>query len=339
MDISYTSEFDAARYGRVIGRMLGLVGYGNSPWTWGVVIAGVSQAFVRWLGGDGSGASYVGSAFLVAFPLAMGLILRLQVGRYVQAVKRMMSGGAVSECRLTDAGYEVTCEDMMQKLPWKNLAVHYHFFDDDTVVLVHSNNMPSLALYGLSRHGIARRDLEDVFRQAGLKDVFESRKLRIRRALLRIVGIVFVALAALSVAGSVASCQRSVRCFDTHVRLFDLIHGENDPRRPVFGDSLRAKVAHFLANAGEADEYLYVFVPDEEDDKVGLCARYGDWSCEAYFPCGCACSQNPGYFDHIKALHKPTVYYESEKAAWLEKIRPIAKDLYESEDEDDDKEI
>ena len=179
MDVSYTSEFDAARYGRLIGRMLGLVGYGNSPWTWGVMIAGVSQVFVR----------------------------------------------------------------------------------------------------------------------------------------------------------------RSVRCFDTHVRLFDLIHGENDPRRPVFGDSLRAKVTHFLANAGEADEYLYVFVPDEEDDKVGLYARYGGWSCEAYFPCGCACSQNPGYFDHIKALHKPTVYYESEKAVWLEKIRPIAKDLYESEDEDDDREI
>ena len=24
--------------------------------------------------------------------------------------------------------------------------------------------------------------------------------------------------------------------------------------------------------------------------------RYGNWSCEAFYPCGCACPQNRGYF-------------------------------------------
>ena len=42
-----------------------------------------------------------------------------------------------------------------------------------------------------------------------------------------------------------------------------------------------------------------------------------------------------GYFDHTKELHKPTVFFESEKEKWLEKVRPIAKDLYVPEDEED----
>ena len=35
----------------------------------------------------------------------------------------------------------------------------------------------------------------------------------------------------------------------------------------------------------------------------------------------------------VKERHKPTVFFESEKEKWLEKVRPIAKDLYELEDE------
>lgn len=34
-----------------------------------------------------------------------------------------------------------------------------------------------------------------------------------------------------------------------------------------------------------------------------------------------------------KQLHKPTVYLESEKSAWLVKVRPLAKDLHEKDDE------
>lgn len=115
--------------------------------------------------------------------------------------------------------------------------------------------------------------------------------------------------------------------------IFFAIHGKDDPRRPLPFDTVRAKVVRLLSDVREPDERLYLFVPDEEYDKVGLYARYGNWSCEAFYPCGCACPQNGGYFDHIKQLHKPTVYLESEKSAWLEKVRPLAKELYEKDDE------
>ena len=91
-----------------------------------------------------------------------------------------------------------------------------------------------------------------------------------------------------------------------------------------------------LTMDGELDECLYIFDDEEEEYKVGLFARYGERSYGAYFPCGCACEQLSGYFDHIKELHKPTVFFESEKEKWLEKVRPIAKNLYVPDDDEDD---
>ena len=140
----------------------------------------------------------------------------------------------------------------------------------------------------------------------------------------------------------VESCRNGMRFDDTQSRLFELIHGRDDPRRPIPLDDTRAKVVRALIDVGSPDEFIYVFDPDEEHGKVGLLARYGDWSCEAYYPCGCACAHYNGYWESLKTNHTSSVYLESDKAKWLEKIRPLAKELYEEEVEtmcDDDKTI
>ena len=49
------------------------------------------------------------------------------------------------------------------------------------------------------------------------------------------------------------------------------------------------------------------------------------------FFCGCVCEHFNGYWESLKTNHTSSVYLESEKGMWLEKIRPIAKDLYEEE--------
>ena len=130
---------------------------------------------------------------------------------------------------------------------------------------------------------------------------------------------------------AVVSCRNDMRFDDTQIRLFDLIHGRDNPRRPLPLDAMRAKVVRALTNVGSPDEFIYVFDPKAEHDKVGLLARYGDWSCEAYYPCGCVCEHFNGYWESLKTNHTSSVYLESEKGMWLEKIRPIAKDLYEEE--------
>ena len=94
---------------------------------------------------------------------------------------------------------------------------------------------------------------------------------------------------------------------------------------------LRAKIVRALTDVGSADEFIYVFDPKAEHDKVVLLARYGDWSCEAYYPCGCVCKHHTGYWESLKTNHTSSVYLESDKGIWLEKIRPLAKELYEKE--------
>ena len=38
----------------------------------------------------------------------------------------------------------------------------------------------------------------------------------------------------------------------------------------------------------------------------------------------------------VKERHKPTVFFESAKEKWLEKVRQIAKDLFVPGDDEDD---
>jgi hypothetical protein len=58
---------------------------------------------------------------------------------------------------------------MSQKLPWKSLAVEYKFFDDDTLALLQVKGQPSIVLLDLTKHGVARKDLESVLIQAGVR--------------------------------------------------------------------------------------------------------------------------------------------------------------------------
>lgn len=332
MDVTYSSEWDAARYGRLVKKTLALSGHGGaSPWTWSMMVGGLLLAFSTWLRGNGSLECYFICGFLISLPLSYRWVIHRQIRQYVKIVERQLGGEKVSQKHLTDEAYEVTCGAMSQKMPWKNLGVYFHFFDDAAVAFLQPNCMTSLVLDGLSSHNVDRGELEGVLRRAGMKSLSESKKPKVRKIVQGVFYTGFLALMVYYAAHAVSSCRYGLQCQETQVQLFDLIHGKDDPRRPVPNKSLRGKVARLLTSAGEPDEMLYIFAPEEEFEKVGLYARYGKWSYEAFYPCGCACCQNPGYFDHIKELHAPTVYLESEKDKWLEKIRPLANDLYEPE--------
>ncbi|MBR6057559.1 MAG: hypothetical protein IKP58_05245, partial [Victivallales bacterium] len=105
-----------------------------------------------------------------------------------------------------------------------------------------------------------------------------------------------------------------------------------DSRRPPPFDAMRTKVVQALTDMRGPDEFAYVFDPEDEDDKVGLFARYGNWSCAAYYPCGCVREHETGYWAVLNTNRSSTVYFEADKEKWLKKVRPLAKDLYEDED-------
>lgn len=330
MDITYTSEFDANRYGRLVEKTLALAGNGiATSRVWCLMVAGFLMAFSLWLKGCHSPSAYFTCVFLVWLPWLFRWILRRQVRQYVKTVDRLLGGERISQVHMTDEEYEATCGAMSQKMPWKNLGTNFHFFDNNTVVLIQPNGMPTLVLDNLSSRNVDCGELESALRRVGMKPVRESKRRKVRMIVNSVFCVAFSAIVASNVVYSVLSCRYELRFQDTQMQLFDLIHGKNDPRHPLPSGSLRAKVVRLLMHAGKPDEFLYVFAPEEEFEKVGLFARYDDWCCEAYYPCGCVCSRDLDYFNRVKELHKATIYFESEKDKWLEKIRPIANDLYQ----------
>ena len=340
MDVTFTTKFNAARYARAVKRAVLFSFRGLVVLYWCLMAAWLVFMFAWWL----KGWPEEGRSLAWSIPFFCGcawVSLRALVPIYVRYMQRMLGDVPVT-CRITDKGYETVCGDLVQKLPWQKFASHYHFVDDNTVSLMLKRAAPVMVLSELREHGIDRNELEAVFRSAGLVPAEKSMKRKAMIILSAMLGAVAV-LWSLSIAFSaVESCRNGMRFDDTQSRLFEIIHGRDDPRRPIPLDDTRAKVVRALTDVGSPDEFIYVFEPEEEHDKVGLLARYGDWSCEAYYPCGCACAHYNGYWESLKTNHTSSVYLESDKAKWLEKIRPLAKELYEEEAEtmcDDDKTI
>ena len=330
MDVTFTTKFDAKRYACAVRRALAFSFRGLTIFSWCIMAAWLVFMFDWWIRGC---PEVQGCTSLWSLPFFYGCVeifRRVCVRIYVRHMQQML-GDALVTCRITDKGYETVCGDLVQKMPWQKFASHYHFVDDGTVSLMLKHSSPVMILWELRELGVDRGELEAAFRAAGLLPAGKSKRRKAVIALSAILGMIIV-LSSISLACSTfVSWRNGIRFNDTQIRLFDLIHGEDDTRRPLPLDAMRAKVVRALTDVGSPDEFIYVFDPKAEHDKVGLLARYGDWSCEAYYPCGCVCEHFNGYWESLKTNHTSSVYLESEKGKWLEKIRPIAKDLYEEE--------
>lgn len=333
MDVTFTIKFHAARYASAVKRALLFSFRGMVVLSWCLMVGWLVFVFAWWL----KGCPEEGRSLIWAIPFFCACVRisrRAMVRVYVRYMQRML-GDVPATCRVTDNGYETTCGDIVQKLPWQRFASHYHFVDDDTVSLMLKRAAPVMVLSELREHGIDRNELETVFLAAGLVPAEKSKRRKAMIVLAALLGANAVLWSISLAFSAVESCRSGMRFDDTQVRLFELIHGKDDPRRPTPLDDTRAKVVRALTDVGSPDEFIYVFDPEEEHDKVGLLARYGDWSCEAYYPCGCACEHHNGYWESLKTNHTSSVYLESDKEKWLGKIRPLAKELYEETDEDD----
>jgi len=331
MDIRFTSEFDAKRYEKLIRWAVGLVAVRKSILEWCLAVGGVLYQLSGWMSGyEVSTESRFLGFFMIFLPLMLRLGRCIYAKQYVKAVVRMMGKETTSQCHLTDSGYETTCGEMSQKMPWKNLGTHYHFFDDDTVVLMMPNGVPTLAMGALRKRGVDRIELEAALRKAGLKTLGESKKRKVRIVLASVLGASFVLFNVWSLAHSVTSYRDTMRLQYVQVRLFELIHGKEDSRRPLQMASPQARVVRAFCGEDVPDSFVYLFDPKDEDDKVGLLAQYGAWAYSAYYPCGCkCCHRHTADCDCLKAFETLESYSEAEKDKWFEKIRPIAKDLYE----------
>ena len=332
MDVTFTTKFDVKQYARDIKRALAFLFQSLKVFYWCLLMAWLVIMFALWLAGWPEDWETLAWSFPF-FVVCVGISRRFMAFAYVRQVQRMIGNDALLTCRMTDNGYETICGDLVQKLPWQNIATSYHFLDDDTVSFMLRRVGVVMVLSDLRKHGVGRGELEEVLRKAGLLPAGRSKVRKAVSVISILLGTFLVVVSLLYACAAVVSCRSNIRLYDTQIRLFDLIHGKEDSRRPPPFDPMRTKVVQALMDVRGPDEFAYVFDPEDENDKVGLFARYGDWSCAAYYPCGCVREHEPGYWATMNTNSSSTVYLEADKEKWLKKVRPLAKELYEDEDE------
>ena len=204
MDITYTSEWDAKRYERVIDASLRVTGpFRTSFFGWCMTVCGLLWLCSVWMRcGRLEGWNWA-LLVVVLLPVYSFLMRRLQTRQFVKVLQRLMGDEKTSRCRLTDDGYEVSCGSMSQKTPWKNLAESFKFLDGNTVALLQLKGLPTLVLQDLSKHGIDAVELKDVLLRAGVRECQPSRIQKIWTVVSGIVGVLFALILALCLLANV----------------------------------------------------------------------------------------------------------------------------------------
>ena len=335
MDRTFQTEVNEDRRIRAIGRAWSVLFRGSTVFSWLIGLVGLLWLFAHVIDVNPEGDSIF--IFVLLFYFSFRWLSRRKLLRWYRKAWRTQLGGAKTvTSHLTDDFNEYSFGESHSKSPWRTLATSYLFMDDAVVLFL--NNSPCLVFHesDLQAGDIKRTELEAALRNAGLKSVYELLTRKIQIFLMGLLGLFLVLCALPRVSTAIASRECDVRTSQVRALLFREVHGTATDCPYAADTSWQSRFVSSFLKPSEPDECLYVFNDEEEYDKVGIFARYGERSYESYLPCGCACAQPSGYFDRIKELHKPTVFFESEKEKWLEKVRPIANDLNFSDDEDDE---
>ena len=204
MDITYTSEWDAKRYERVIDASLRVTGpFRTSFFGWCMTVCGLLWLCSVWMQcGRLEGWNWA-LLVVVLLPFYSFLMRRLQTRQFVKVLQRLMGDEKESRCRLTDEGYEVSCGSMSQKTPWRNFAESFKFLDRDTVALLQLKGLPTLVLQDLSKHGIDAVELKDVLLRAGVREHMPSMVRKIWIVVSGVLGVLLALLLALSLLANV----------------------------------------------------------------------------------------------------------------------------------------
>ena len=329
MDLTFQAEYNEERSARVIGRAWAVRTRGATILSWCMGIAGLIWLFGHVM--DVNPEDDLFWCFFLLFYFPFSWFLRWLIVRWYRKAWRTQMGGAKTvNLHFTDDFYECSFGESLIKMPWRTLATSYLFMDDAVVLFLRKSPCLVLDEADLRAGKVSRAEFETVLRNAGMKSVYELLTRKAAIFLSWLFGFLIVLCAVSCVCSAISNRVLDIRTTQVQARLFREVHGATTNCPYVMEASWPSRLVSSFLKTSEPDECLYIFDDEAKEDKVGIFARYGARSYEAYFPCGCACGQPSGYFEHVKDLHKQTVFFESEKEKWLEKVRPIAKDLYES---------
>ena len=322
MDITYTQEFDAKQYGRLISKTVSFAMWYEMVAAWCLALVGLVVAFGNWIYNGAKELNLI--LFLFAFfPWLLILRRHFYVKALVKMQLRQMNGAKTLKCHLTNDCYEVTCASIEQKVTWVSLATHYHFFDNDKVSLTMLATKPVLVITNLADKGIGREAFEAVLRNAGLRRIYEPVLRRARAILLCAMGIISLLMTCPYFLALIADCENGIRSNYAYDRLMESIVGDDNCGQIPVEESLRMKIIRAIAGDDKPDDLLYVFDDAANDFKTKVLARYGDVCYEARYGGSVVIRKKSIWkeWDSMFGRVNPIVFREQQKDEWLRKVR------------------
>ena len=278
--------------------------------------------------------------FMGVFLLFLGWGLRRRLRRgVVEAYRRRKTN--LAEYRLSNEGFYCAHGESKATMPWSEFA-KYSIDSDALFLQCHSGNVVYVPDW--SGRGVDGAELAAVLEKAGLKRMGASKARRFA------YGATWVMLAFV-VFGAVFNVHRSWQTLRWHIlgielkrQLHELVSGD------VSEDGNPYSYSRYWIERGNSAQRLaalrckfdfgkryYIFNENAlGSDKVGLAAVEGDSVWCVYLPCGCMYQYDHEEFEAIKDCGAFGEFYpESKRDKWLEKVRPLARELREDMDDDE----
>ncbi len=330
MDLTFIHETDEAEMCRQVGRICKLTIRIGGALCLGIVAFAVLTVTTALLLPPGMHRMSVLSALSPLIALPVVSLVRWSHCRSILKMWRRRSGHR-DEYRLTDEEFAMTGGAVEIRAKWLDLASHY-LIDDDALYLF-NNGVSAVVVPQWSGRGVSREELAAVLEKAGVAPF--SRKMHPwRRILSAVLAAILVAYGSLGLCATLLALREMGTKVELERRLLEtVLDGGNENPFASYWDRLRCPVRGWIADRlsgghGKVyEKYEYIFDPESSFDKVGLVAFEKETVRVVFLPCNCLMNYDRKGWENHCPWEQGVLFGEDDRAAWLEKVRPLADDL------------
>ena len=246
----------------------------------------------------------------------------------------------LAEYRLSDEGFYCAYGESKATMPWSEFA-KYRIDPDALYLQCHSGNVACIPDW--NGRGVDGAELAAVLEKAGLTRMGASKARRFASGALWVMLAFLIFSAAWNIHRSWETLRWHIVGIELKRQLHELVNGDGSKGGNPYSYSRywkergnSAQQLAVLCCKFDFGKRYYIFDENDDEEKVGLAATEGDKLWCVYLPCGSFCQYDIAKFEEFKECGYFRGFYpESERDKWLEKARPLARELREDMDDDE----